>query len=91
VLPSSHCSPGSRMPSPQEGTVQLFLQLSLFIPLPSSHCSDQGCCHRIPVLYNCSDNCLSCSCFRRHKLRPDLQCRHRRWAGYSHCGSCRCL
>src|SRR5579883_3200987 len=37
--PSSHCSPASRMPLPQVGSVQLASQPSLFTWLPSSHCS----------------------------------------------------
>src|SRR5262245_25239850 len=40
VLPSSHCSPGSRMPSPQRGSCwQVAEQPSPDTVLPSSHCS----------------------------------------------------
>ena len=38
-LPSSHASPGSRMPSPQVGSWQLLRQLSVLTWLPSSHVS----------------------------------------------------
>src|SRR6185436_6547825 len=39
VLPSSHCSPASTMPSPHTGMMQLFRQPSELLVLPSSHAS----------------------------------------------------
>lgn len=49
VLPSSHSSLASRMPSPQRGYRQLFLQLSRLFVLPSSHCSPkEGCAIPLP-------------------------------------------